>query len=101
MSVRERDDVVTIWNTRSDLAEQSNLIEKIQELLPSVNFTATFYKGRFFRMFKKKVIMSKMDPYELSAEYGIRKRGGIVLEHQTSNPSPGFDPHRRHHVVSL
>ena len=48
MSVRERDDVVTIWNTRSDLAEQSNLIEKIQELLPSVNFSATFYKGMVY-----------------------------------------------------
>lgn len=45
VSVRERDDVVTIWNTSSALAEQSKIIEKIQELLPSVNFSATFYKA--------------------------------------------------------
>ena len=48
VSVRERDDVVTIWNTSSALAEQSKIIEKIQELLPSVNFSATFYKGKDF-----------------------------------------------------
>ena len=46
VSVRERDDVLTIWNTRSDLAEQSKIIEKIQELVPTVTFTANFYKGK-------------------------------------------------------
>ena len=46
MSVRDRDDIVTIWNTRSDLAEQSNIMEKVQELVPTVTFTANFYKGK-------------------------------------------------------
>ena len=45
VSVRDRDDIVTIWNTRSDLAEQSTIMEKVQELVPSVTFTANFYKG--------------------------------------------------------
>ncbi|KAH3880359.1 hypothetical protein DPMN_004273, partial [Dreissena polymorpha] len=44
VSMREKDDIVTIWNTRSHLAEQSNILEKVKELVPTVNFTATFYK---------------------------------------------------------
>ena len=45
MSIRERDDIVTIWNTQSNLAEQSNMLEKVKELVPKVTFTAAFYKG--------------------------------------------------------
>ena len=51
MSVRDRDDIVTIWNTRSDLAEQSTIMEKVQELVPSVTFTANFYKGNQYFIF--------------------------------------------------
>lgn len=46
VSVRERDDIVTIWNTQSQLAEQSKILEKVKELVPEVAFTASFYKGR-------------------------------------------------------
>ena len=45
VSVREKDDIVTIWNTRSDLAEQCSIVQKIKELVPNVTFTAAFYKG--------------------------------------------------------
>lgn len=45
VSVRERDDIVTIWNTQSQLAEQCNILEKVKELVPEVSFTASFYKG--------------------------------------------------------
>lgn len=48
VSIRERDDIVTIWNTRSDLAEQSNMLVKVKELVPEVTFTASFYKGRLY-----------------------------------------------------
>ena len=43
--MREKDDIVTIWNTRSGLAENSSIVQKIKELVPSVTFTAAFYKG--------------------------------------------------------
>ncbi|KAL4226138.1 Eukaryotic translation initiation factor 4E type 3 [Mactra antiquata] len=45
VSIRERDDIVTIWNTNSGLAEQSNILEKVKELVPKVTFTASFYKA--------------------------------------------------------
>ena len=45
ISIRERDDLIEIWNARSDLHEQSTVIEKVKDLLPEVNFFAIFYKG--------------------------------------------------------
>ncbi|KAJ8301998.1 hypothetical protein KUTeg_020985 [Tegillarca granosa] len=54
VSVRERDDIVQIWNTRSDLHEESNVIDKIRELVPDVNFTAIFYKGITHQAFEGK-----------------------------------------------
>ena len=48
VSMRERDDIVTIWNTRSQLAEKSNIMEKVKELVPNVTFTAAFYKGLIY-----------------------------------------------------
>lgn len=45
ISIRERDDLIEIWNTRSDLHEQSTVIDKVKDLLTEVNFSAIFYKG--------------------------------------------------------
>lgn len=45
--MRERDDVIQIWNTRSDLADRATVIDKIKILLPQVTFLAEFYKGLF------------------------------------------------------
>lgn len=44
VSVRDRDDVLQIWNTQSSLSEQATVLSKIQELLPKVTFLTTFYK---------------------------------------------------------
>ncbi|KAL3853398.1 hypothetical protein ACJMK2_016941 [Sinanodonta woodiana] len=44
-SVRDRDDIVQLWNTRADLADKSTVIQKVQELLPDVVFAAIFYKA--------------------------------------------------------
>lgn len=43
--MRERDDVIQIWNTQSDLAAEAKVIEKVKILLPDVHFLAEFYKG--------------------------------------------------------
>ncbi|WAR25106.1 IF4E3-like protein [Mya arenaria] len=45
VSMRERDDIVTIWNTKSQLSEKSDILVKVKELVPDVNFTAAFYKA--------------------------------------------------------
>lgn len=46
ISIRERDDLIEIWNARSDFHEQSTVVDKVKELLPEVNFSAIFYKGK-------------------------------------------------------
>lgn len=45
ISLRERDDVIQIWNTQSSLADQARILHRIHELLPNVKFLAEFYKG--------------------------------------------------------
>lgn len=45
ISIRERDDLIEIWNSRSDLHEQSTVIDKVKDLLQEVNFSAIFYKA--------------------------------------------------------
>ena len=46
VSVRDRDDIIQLWNTDSGLAEQSTIIDKVKELLPAITFSAIFYKGK-------------------------------------------------------
>jgi hypothetical protein len=45
ISVRERDDIIQIWNTQALLQEEATVIDKVKELLPDINFPAIFYKG--------------------------------------------------------
>ena len=45
VSIRDRDNIVQLWNVRSDLADQSTIVDKIKKLLQKVNFSAIFYKG--------------------------------------------------------
>ena len=45
VSVRDRDDVIQLWNTRADLADDKQVSAKIKQLLPNVTFSAFFYKG--------------------------------------------------------
>jgi hypothetical protein len=43
ISVRERDDIIQIWNTQALLQEEATVIDKVKELLPDINFPAIFY----------------------------------------------------------
>ncbi|XP_022196272.2 eukaryotic translation initiation factor 4E type 3-like [Nilaparvata lugens] len=45
ITTRERDDLIQIWNSRSDLAEKSLVLDKIRVLLPGVRFITCFYKA--------------------------------------------------------
>ncbi|RUS79563.1 hypothetical protein EGW08_012693, partial [Elysia chlorotica] len=44
VSIRDRDDLILVWNRVAQLKDRSTIIAKIKELLPHVTFTTVFYK---------------------------------------------------------
>ncbi|KAK2189867.1 hypothetical protein NP493_95g05010 [Ridgeia piscesae] len=45
VSIRDRDDVIQIWNVKAELAEQATVVNRVKELVPKVSFFAVFYKA--------------------------------------------------------
>ena len=46
--IRERDDLIQIWNTNAARQEEAKVVEKVRSLLPNVKFGAIFYKREYF-----------------------------------------------------
>ncbi|XP_076469070.1 eukaryotic translation initiation factor 4E type 3-like isoform X2 [Babylonia areolata] len=42
--LREREDIIQVWNVRADLEKESTIVAKILSLVPNVVFSAAFYK---------------------------------------------------------
>ncbi|MCL4129404.1 UNVERIFIED_CONTAM: hypothetical protein GTU68_026307 [Idotea baltica] len=53
VSVKERDDLVQIWDVDCSLTDTASVLEKVHTLLPGVNFMAEFYKRKLTIQMKR------------------------------------------------
>ncbi|XP_011864125.1 PREDICTED: eukaryotic translation initiation factor 4E type 3-like isoform X2 [Vollenhovia emeryi] len=45
VSIRDREDLIQIWNINADLVSKATVLPKVHSLMPNVNFLGEFYKS--------------------------------------------------------
>nr|CAD7264332.1 unnamed protein product [Timema shepardi] len=93
VTVREKDDLVQVWNTSAQLADEATVLHKVQRLLPEVNFPTKYYKrtatveGGF--SVNKSLLVENMHEKTVTAQrhiHGeIQEAGGIKNIHISKN----------------
>lgn len=56
VSIRDREDVILVWNTNAQVAAQAKVFDCVRLLLPDTNFLSTFYKRKFHMLPKCSVM---------------------------------------------
>ena len=82
VSVRDRENIIQIWNKDSSVAESATITEKVKQLLPDVTFSAVFYKGRYITApicSKKPTICMLNTPYLFFSDHGINNVEGDIV----------------------
>lgn len=45
VSIRDREDLIQIWNVNADLVSKASVIPRVHSLVPHINFLGEFYKS--------------------------------------------------------
>ena len=79
MSVREREDLIQIWNGNSTAAGDATVINKIKQLVPHVQFITHFYKGKVKKTPENIYYLLRLWPMVYKHLYKDRMGGKVTI----------------------
>ncbi len=63
VGIRDKEDIIQIWNLNHKYENEAKVCQKLKELVPNVNFSVIFYKG--------KIKSSKFDNINLMIKFKL------------------------------